>query len=224
MQERIYLNFIKDQRWLYLVDGLKNTLLITAFALLIGIVLGMLLAVIRTTHDKTGKLRLPDLIAKLYITVIRGTPSVIQLLIFSYCIFTSRIFSGIFIGCIAFGLNSAAYVAEIIRSGIMSIPNGQMEAGRSLGFNYAETMRFIILPQALKNVLPAVFNEFIVLIKETAVIGYVAVQDLTKGGDIIRSRTYDAWTPLLTVALIYLFLTVVLSNVEKRMERRLQNT
>ncbi|NWO22065.1 amino acid ABC transporter permease [Oribacterium sp. oral taxon 102] len=224
MQERIYLNFIKDQRWLYLVDGLKNTLLITAFALLIGVVLGMLLAVIRTTHDKTGKLRLPDLIAKLYITVIRGTPSVIQLLIFSYCIFTSRIFSGIFIGCIAFGLNSAAYVAEIIRSGIMSIPNGQMEAGRSLGFNYAETMRFIILPQALKNVLPAVFNEFIVLIKETAVIGYVAVQDLTKGGDIIRSRTYDAWTPLLTVALIYLFLTVVLSNVEKRMERRLQNT
>lgn len=224
MQERIYLNFIKDQRWIYLVDGLKNTLLITAFALLIGVVLGMLLAVIRTTHDKTGKLRLPDLIAKLYITVIRGTPSVIQLLIFSYCIFTSRIFSGIFIGCIAFGLNSAAYVAEIIRSGIMSIPNGQMEAGRSLGFNYAETMRFIILPQALKNVLPAVFNEFIVLIKETAVIGYVAVQDLTKGGDIIRSRTYDAWTPLLTVALIYLFLTVVLSNVEKRMERRLQNT
>ena len=224
MQERIYLNFIKDQRWLYLVDGLKNTLLITAFALLIGVVLGMLLAVIRTTHDKTGKLRLPDLIAKLYITVIRGTPSVIQLLIFSDCIFTSRIFSGIFIGCIAFGLNSAAYVAEIIRSGIMSIPNGQMEAGRSLGFNYAETMRFIILPQALKNVLPAVFNEFIVLIKETAVIGYVAVQDLTKGGDIIRSRTYDAWTPLLTVALIYLFLTVVLSNVEKRMERRLQNT
>ena len=224
MQERIYLNFIKDQRWLYLVDGLKNTLLITAFALLIGVVLGMLLAVIRTTHDKTGKLRLPDLIAKLYITVIRGTPSVIQLLIFSYCIFTSRIFSGIFIGCIAFGLNSAAYVAEIIRSGIMSIPNGQMEAGRSLGFNYAETMRFIILPQALKNVLPAVFNELIVLIKETAVIGYVAVQDLTKGGDIIRSRTYDAWTPLLTVALIYLFLTVVLSNVEKRMERRLQNT
>ncbi|MGP1590017.1 MAG: amino acid ABC transporter permease [Oribacterium sp.] len=224
MQERIYLNFIKDQRWLYLVDGLKNTLLITAFALLLGVVLGMLLAVIRTTHDKTGKLRLPDLIAKLYITVIRGTPSVIQLLIFSYCIFTSRIFSGIFIGCIAFGLNSAAYVAEIIRSGIMSIPNGQMEAGRSLGFNYAETMRFIILPQALKNVLPAVFNEFIVLIKETAVIGYVAVQDLTKGGDIIRSRTYDAWTPLLTVALIYLFLTVVLSNVEKRMERRLQNT
>lgn len=224
MQERIYLNFIKDQRWLYLVDGLKNTLLITAFALLIGVVLGMLLAVIRTTHDKTGKLRLPDLIAKLYITVIRGTPSVIQLLIFSYCIFTSRIFSGIFIGCIAFGLNSAAYVAEIIRSGIMSIPNGQMEAGRSLGFNYAETMRFIILPQALKNVLPAVFNEFIVLIKETAVIGYVAVQDLTKGGDIIRSRTYDAWTPLLTVALIYLFLTVVLSNVEKRMEKRLQNT
>ena len=224
MQERIYLNFIKDQRWLYLVDGLKNTLLITAFALLIGVVLGMLLAVIRTTHDKTGKLRLPDLIAKLYITVIRGTPSVIQLLIFSYCIFTSRIFSGIFIGCIAFGLNSAAYVAEIIRSGIMSIPNGQMEAGRSLGFNYAETMRFIILPQALKNVLPAVFNEFIVLIKETAVIGYVAVQDLTKGGDIIRSRTYDAWTALLTVALFYLFLTVLVSNVEKRMERRLQNT
>lgn len=222
--DKLYFNFVKEDRWLYLVDGLKNTLLITAFALLIGVVVGMLLAVIRTTHDKTGRLKLPNMLAKLYITVIRGTPSVIQLMIFSYCIFTSRIFSGIFIGVIAFGLNSGAYVAEIIRSGIMSIPNGQMEAGRSLGFNYVETMRYIILPQALKNVLPAVFNEFIVLIKETAVIGYVAVQDLTKGGDIIRSRTFDPWTPLLTVALIYLMLTVFLSNIEKRLEKRLQNS
>lgn len=221
--EKLYDNFIVENRWMYLVTGLKNTLAITVFALLIGVVLGTLLAIIRTTHDKTGRLKALNFLAEIYITVIRGTPSVIQLLIFSYCIFTSRMFSGLFIGSIAFGLNSAAYVAEIIRSGIMSIPNGQMEAGRSLGFNYVETMRFIIMPQAFKNVLPAVFNEFIVLIKETAVIGYVAVQDLTKGGDIIRSRTFDSWTPLLTVAAIYLALTVVLSKLEQRLELRLRN-
>jgi His/Glu/Gln/Arg/opine family amino acid ABC transporter permease subunit len=209
---------------MYLTDGLLNTLIITVFALLIGVIVGMFIAIIRTTHDKTGKLKWLDRFCRLYLTIVRGTPSVIQLMIFYYCIFTSRIFSGIFVGSIAFGLNSGAYVAEIIRGGIMSIPQGQMEAGRSLGFNYVETMRYIIIPQAIKNVLPAIFNEFITLIKETAVAGYVAVQDLTKGGDIIRSRTYDAWTPLLTVALIYLVLTMFLTSLEKRLERSLRQS
>ncbi len=216
------MNLVKDGRWQYLTDGLKNTMLITVFACALGIVLGLLIAVIRSTHDKTGKLTILDAVCRVYLTVIRGTPSVIQLMIFYYCIFTSRAFSGIFVACIAFGLNSAAYVAEIIRSGIMSIPQGQLEAGRSLGFTYVETMKYIIMPQAIKNVLPALCNEFIVLIKETAVAGYVAVQDLTKGGDIIRSRTYDAWTPLLTVAVIYLVLTMFLTNIEKRIEGSLR--
>ncbi len=224
IQERLYMNLVKDQRWMYLTDGLLNTLIITVFALLIGVIVGMFIAIIRTTHDKTGKLKWLDRFCRLYLTIVRGTPSVIQLMIFYYCIFTSRIFSGIFVGSIAFGLNSGAYVAEIIRGGIMSIPQGQMEAGRSLGFNYVETMRYIIIPQAIKNVLPAIFNEFITLIKETAVAGYVAVQDLTKGGDIIRSRTYDAWTPLLTVALIYLVLTMFLTSLEKRLERSLRQS
>ncbi len=222
IQERLYMNLVKDQRWMYLANGTKNTLIITVFALLIGVLLGFIIAVIRATHDKTGKLKLADMICRLYLAVIRGTPSVVQLMIAYYCIFTARFFTGIFVASIAFGVNSAAYVAEIIRSGIMSIPNGQMEAGRSLGFNYSETMRFIIMPQALKNVLPAIFNEFIVLIKETSVAGYVGVQDLTKGGDIIRSRTYDSWTSLLMVALIYLVLTLGLTRLEKRFERRMR--
>ena len=222
IQERLYMNLVKDQRWMYLVNGTKNTLIITVFALLIGVILGFIIAVIRATHDKTGRLKFVDAVCRLYLTVIRGTPSVVQLMIAYYCIFTARFFTGIFVASIAFGVNSAAYVAEIIRSGIMSIPDGQMEAGRSLGFNYTETMRWIIMPQALKNVLPAIFNEFIVLIKETSVAGYVGVQDLTKGGDIIRSRTYDSWTSLLMVALIYLVLTLALTKLEERFERRLK--
>ena len=222
IKERLFLNLIKDSRWQYLTNGLVNTLIITFFAAVLGILLGLLIAIIRSTYDKTGKLKLLNAVCRVYLTIIRGTPSVIQLMIMYYCIFVSRMFSGIFVASIAFGLNSAAYVAEIIRSGIMSIPQGQMEAGRSLGFNYVETMRYIIMPQALKNVLPALCNEFIVLIKETAVSGYVAVQDLTQGGDIIRSRTYDAWTPLLTVALIYLLLVMFLEQVEKRIERSLR--
>lgn len=222
--DRLYLNLVKDQRWKYLTDGLRNTLVITVVALCIGVALGFVIAVIRSTHDKTGKMKAGDLISRIYLTVVRGTPSVIQLMIFYYCIFTSRFFSGIFVAMIAFGLNSAAYVAEIIRSGIMSIDEGQMEAGRSLGLTYGQTMWKVIMPQAMKNVLPAIFNEFITLVKETAVAGYVAVQDLTKGGDIIRSRTYDAWTPLLTVAVVYLIITMFLTHVEKKMEIRLKES
>ena len=222
LQEHLYMNLVQDKRYLYFLEGLKNTLIITFCALVVGVTLGFIIGMVRSIYDRTGKGKIANGICQFYLTIMRGTPAVIQLMIFYYCIFTSRIFSGVFVGIIAFGLNSAAYVAEIIRSGIMSIPKGQMEAGRSLGFSYGETMRYIIMPQAVRNVLPAIFNEFIVLIKETAVAGYVAVQDLTKAGDIVRSRTYDSWTPLLTVALIYLILTMFFSFLEKKMEEAFQ--
>lgn len=222
LKQALYLNLIKDDRWQYLTGGLKNTLIITFFATLIGIALGLLIAIVRATHDKTGKMKFLNGVCQVYLTVIRGTPVVIQLMIFYYCIFVSRVFAGVFVGVIAFGLNSAAYVAEIFRSGIMSIDEGQMEAGRSLGFNYVQTMRYIIMPQAFKNVLPALCNEFVVLLKETSVAGYVAVQDLTKGGDIIRSRTYDAWTPLLIVAAVYLALTMIFNHFAQNLERSLR--
>ena len=195
-------NFIEDNRWRYITDGLKITLLVTVFAVLIGVVLGFLIAIVRTTHDKTGKLKILNAICKVYLTVIRGTPVVVQLMIIYFIIFGSVDISKVLVAIIAFGINSGAYVAEIFRSGIMSIDNGQFEAGRSLGFNYAQTMMYIIMPQAFKNVLPTLCNEFISLLKETSVSGYIALQDLTKGGDIIRSRTYDAFMPLIAVALI----------------------
>lgn len=216
------LNLIKDNRYMYIVDGLKNTMVITFFATIVGIILGLIIALIRTTYDNTKKLKILNGICQVYITIIRGTPVVIQLMILFFCIFTSRNASGVMIAIIGFGLNSSAYVAEIFRSGLMSIDSGQMEAGRSLGLSYVDTLKYIIIPQAFKVVLPALCNEFIVLIKETSVAGYVAVQDLTKGGDIIRSRTYDAWTPLLIVAGIYLLLTCIFSAFVKRLELRLR--
>lgn len=222
--ERFTFNFIDGDRWIYIVDGLKVTLEITFFALLIGIVLGFLLAIIRSTHDKTGKLKLLNILAQIYITVIRGTPVVVQLLIIYFVIFSSINVSKILAAVMAFGMNSAAYVAEIVRSGIMSIDAGQFEAGRSLGFNYFQTMIYIILPQAFKNILPALGNEFIVLLKETSVAGYVAIQDLTKGGDIIRSRTYDAMFPLLAVAAIYLVMVLIFTKLVNMLERRLRNS
>lgn len=220
--EAITLNFIKDNRYLYIVTGFKNTMIITFFATIIGIALGLIIALIRTTYDNTRKLKVANAICHIYITIIRGTPVVIQLMILFFCIFTSRHVSGVMIAIIGFGMNSAAYVAEIFRSGLMSIEVGQMEAGRSLGLSYLDTMRYIIIPQAFKVVLPSLCNEFIVLIKETSIAGYVAVQDLTKGGDIIRSRTYDAWTPLLAVAGIYLLLTCIFSAFAKRLEQSLR--
>ena len=164
------------------------------------------------------------MICKIYLTVIRGTPVVVQLLIIYFVIFGSTQISKVLVAIMAFGINSAAYVAEIFRSGIMSIDDGQMEAGRSLGFNYAQTMFYIIMPQAFKNVLPALGNEFIVLLKETSVSGYIALQDLTKGGDIIRSRTYDAFMPLIAVALIYLVMVMVFTKCVNLLERRLRNS
>ena len=217
-------NFIDDNRWRYITDGLKITLLVTVFAVLLGVVLGFLIAIVRTTHDKTGKLKILNAICKVYLTVIRGTPVVVQLMIIYFIIFGSVDISKVVVAIVAFGINSGAYVAEIFRSGIMSIDNGQFEAGRSLGFNYAQTMMYIVMPQAFKNVLPTLCNEFISLLKETSVSGYIALQDLTKGGDIIRSRTYDAFMPLIAVALIYLAMVMIFTKLVSLLERRLRNS
>lgn len=219
--DKIQTTFIEDDRWMYLTDGLKTTLIITFFAVILGMLLGFLIAIVRATHDKTGKLKLLNILAKVYLTVIRGTPVVVQLLIIYFVIFASVNVDKTVVAVLAFGLNSAAYVAEIVRSGIMAIDSGQFEAGASLGLNYPKTMVSIILPQAFKNVLPALANECIVLLKETSVAGYIAVTDLTKGGDIIRSQTYEAFLPLIAVALIYLIMVMILSTLVTRLERRL---
>lgn len=224
MAEKFYQNFIKDDRWKYLTDGLLTTLEITLFAVLIGILLGFLVAVIRSTYEKTGKLKILNFICNVYLTIIRGTPVVVQLLITYFVIFAAFDINKVLVAILAFGINSGAYVAEIIRGGILSIDNGQFEAGRSLGFNYPQTMIYIILPQVFKNVLPALANEFIVLLKETSVAGYIALQDLTKGGDIIRSQTYSATMPLLAVAAIYLVLVLIFTYLVKCLERRLRNS
>lgn len=219
--EKFHSTFIDGDRWMYLVHGLGTTLLITLFAVILGMVLGFLIAIVRSTHDKTGKLGFLNVLARIYLTIISGTPVVVQLLIIYFVIFASVNVGKTFVAVLAFGLNSAAYVAEIVRSGIMSIDNGQFEAGASLGMNYPKTMISIILPQAFKNILPALANECIVLLKETSVAGYIALTDLTKGGDIIRSQTYEAFLPLIAVAVIYLVMVMILSSLVSKLERRL---
>ena len=224
LKARFIMNFITDDRWKYIWNGLKVTLEITFVAVLLGIALGFLVAIVRSTYDKTGKLKVLNFLCKVYLTVIRGTPVVVQLLIIYFVVFASVDISKVLVAIMAFGINSGAYVAEIFRSGIMSIDSGQFEAGRSLGFNYVQTMIYIIMPQAFKNVLPALGNEFIVLLKETSVSGYIALQDLTKGGDIIRSRTYDAFMPLIAVAAIYLVMVLIFTKLVNMLERRLRNS
>ena len=222
LKTKLYNNFIKDDRWIYLVEGLLNTILITIVAILIGITMGFLLALVRVAHDRNGSFKILNFFAKLYVTIIRGTPMMVQLLIIYFVIFESVNVSKILVAIIAFGLNSAAYLCEVIRSGIMSIDRGQFEAGQSLGLSYSVMMKSIILPQALKNVLPAIGNEFIALLKETSIAGYIGLQDLTKGGDIIRSITYEPLLPLLAVALVYLILVSLLSALVSKLERRLK--
>lgn len=219
-----YLNFIEKSRWKYITEGLQNTLKITFFAVIIGILLGFLVAVIRSTYEKTNKLKILNAVCGVYLTVIRGTPVVVQLMIMYFIIFAYHDPGMIVTAILAFGINSGAYVAEIFRSGIGSIEKGQFEAGRSLGFNYAQTMWFIIMPQAFKNVVPTLANEFIVLLKETSVAGYIGLQDLTKGGDIIKSRTYSAFMPLISVAIIYLAMVMLFSYIVKLLERRLRKS
>lgn len=215
-------NFIIDNRYRYIAEGFVNTLIISFFAVLVGIVVGFLVAIIRSGHDRTGRMKIANFICQVYLTVMRGTPTMLQVLITYYVIFAAANVSKIFVAVVAFGLNSGAYVAEIVRSGIMSVDEGQFEAGRSLGLNYRQTMQFIIVPQAFKNVLPALGNEFIVLLKETSISGYIGLTDLTHGGDIIQGITFSAFMPLVAVALIYLLLVTRLSWCVNRLERRLR--
>lgn len=227
------LNFIADDRWKYLTSGLANTMKITFLAVILGICIGIVVAIVRSSYDKTasemnrgpGKFVLGffNTICKIYLTVIRGTPVVVQLMIMYYIIFSSSR-NSMLVAVLAFGINSGAYVAEIIRSGIMSVDSGQFEAGRSLGFNYVQTMRHIIIPQALKNVLPALANEFIVLLKETSVAGYVTIRDLTMGGNIIRAATYSPFMPLFAVALTYLVIVIFFTWLIGKLERRLRKS
>jgi len=212
--------FIVDNRYQLFLDGLKNTLVITFFAVLIGIVVGFTLAYVRTTHDRTGRLGFLNFLARIYLTVIRGTPSMVQLLIM-YLVILTAVDSKVLVAILAFGINSGAYVAEIFRSGIMSIDPGQMEAARSLGLSYTQATWKVILPQAVKNVLPALGNEMIVLLKETSISGYVALRDLTKAADIVRSRTYSPMFPLFSVAAVYLILVMCMEKLVSRMEARL---
>lgn len=221
LKAQFVLNFITDDRWMSLLRGLFVTLKITFFAVILGFVLGFSVAIVRNVYENTKKLKILNFICNVYLTVIRGTPVVVQLLIIYFVIFSSIRIDKSIAAILAFGINSGAYQAEIFRSGINSIPKGQMEAGRSLGFSYAQTMVNIIMPQAIKNVLPTLGNEFIVLMKETSVAGYIALEDLTKAGDIIRSRTYSAMMPFLAVALLYLIMVMFFTYLLKLFERRL---
>ncbi len=225
--------FIDDDRWKWLVEGFVNSLIITFFAIIIGLFFGIVLAAVRSSYDKNEEslklrggigyhaLRFFNGIAKLYITVIRGIPVVVQLMIWYFVILVTQD-NDTLIAVVAFGFNSAAYVAEIFRGGIMSIDNGQFEAGRSLGFNYVQTMIHIVIPQTVKATLPTLLNEVIALLKETSVAGYVGIMDLTKAGDLIRGRAFKAFMPLIAVAIVYLFTVVVLTKVFSVIERRLR--
>lgn len=226
---KFYQAFIEADRWKQYLEGVGSTLYVTAMALVVGVILGVIVAVIRTAHDqqrlghRNPVLGAVNWVCKLYTTVIRGTPMMVQLLVMGLVIFSnSRNFA--MVGALTLGINSGAYVAEIIRAGIMSVDKGQSEAGRSLGLNFVQTMWYIVIPQALKNTLPALANEFIVLLKETSVACYVAVNDLTKGGEIIRSTTYQQFLPLMAVALIYLMLVMFFSWLVGKLERRLRSS
>lgn len=231
--DQIKFVFVEDDRYQQMLTGLKNTLLITAGALVIGIVIGVIIASIRSSYDKNKEslkmrggigyyiLAVLNGICKVYLTIIRGTPVVVQLMIAYFIVFVSAK-DGVPVGMLAFGINSGAYVAEIFRAGIMSIDNGQFEAGRSLGFNYFQTMRYIVVPQMFKSVLPTLCNEFIALLKETSVVGYVGVIDITKAGNVIAGVTYSYYLPLLTVAALYLIMVMILSYFVGKLERRLR--
>ena len=218
----VHLCFVKNERWHYLWNGLGVTLEVALTAIALGLVIGFFIAIIRSSHDEYGRFSVLNALAKVYLTIIRGTPMVVQLLICYFIIMKSL--DKVAVAILAFGINSGAYQAEILRAGIMSIDQGQMEAGRSLGFGYVSTMRYIILPQAFKTVLPTLANEFIVLLKETAVAGYVGLADVTYAGNIVGGNTYDYLFPLLMSALIYLVLVMFFTYLVGKLERRLRNS
>ncbi len=219
--ETLYNTFIVADRYKTIIEGFGNTILITIGALIIGIIIGTIVAVVKVFARNNPKLKVFDTICDIYLTVIRGTPVVVQLLIMFFIVFVTAE-DGRWVAILTFGINSGAYVAEIIRSGILAIDIGQTEAGRSLGFSNLKTMWLIVFPQALKNILPAIGNEMIALLKETSVAGYVAVMDLTKAGNQIKNTTYDQINPILLVALVYLALVMFLTKLLSIMERRLR--
>lgn len=221
IRENIYNSFIYQDRYKYYLTGLGNTIIMAFFACLIGVILGLILSLVIDYNEKTGKLYLLSAFARMYIGIIRGTPALLQLMILYYIIFKSVNINILVVGIISFGLNSGAYVSQIIKSGLISIPKGQEEASTMLGFNYFQTMKYVIMPQALRNVLPALGNEFITLLKETSVAGYIGILELTKASDIVASSTYDYFFPLLIVAIIYLILTLGLTKLLNFFERRL---
>lgn len=212
-----------DNRYIYILEGIKNTILISLISVIIGVLIGIIIAVIKAYNKETKKIKIISKICDLYVIIIRGTPILLQLMIIYYVVFRNvRDINLIFVASLAFGINSGAYVSEIIRAGIESIDKCQMEAGRSLGLSYFQTLKLIIMPQAIKNILPAIGNEFITLIKETSVAGYIGVRDLTKASDIIASRTYNYFFPLIIAATIYLIMILVLTKILNIFERRLK--
>ncbi|WP_312640780.1 amino acid ABC transporter permease, partial [Hydrogenoanaerobacterium sp.] len=219
-----YKNIIAQQRYLFFLNGLKATIAMALIATVIGVTIGVVIALVKNSAKVNKRLRWAEIICNLYVNVIRGTPVVLQLMIIYYIIFRSTNISSILVGGLAFGINSGAYVSEIVRGGIESIDKGQMEAGRSLGLSRAQTMRMIILPQAIKNILPSLGNEFVMLIKETSVAGYIGILDITKASDIVASRTYNYFFPLMFAACIYLVLTLGLSKLISILERRMEQS
>ena len=223
MGDTIYQSLFYDNRYKFILEGLLNTIIIAVFSVIIGIVIGVAVSLIRNNYDKNNKMKILNFIAKWYVDVIRGTPIILQLMIIYYVMFKSVDVSVVLVGILAFGINSGAYVSEIIRAGIQSIPEGQTEAGYALRLKYGQVMRYIVLPQAFRNILPALGNEFITLIKETSVGAYIGIIELTKASDIIAPRTYDYFFPLILVAIIYLIMTFGLSKGVQALERKLSH-
>lgn len=228
---QLYQTFIYQDRYMFFVNGLKITFIVAIGALILGIIIGAIIAIIRVSHDSvTGKrpnfiLRFFNRISIIYLTVIRGTPMMVQLLIMGFVIMVPKTDTGLILcGIVTLGINSGAYVAEIVRSGIMSIDQGQMEAGRSLGFNYIQTMWYIIIPQAIKNILPALGNEMIILVKDTSLVSVIALRDVTKQAQNIVSITYQAYVPYISLAVIYLIIVMIMTKLLSILERRLRQS
>ncbi|HZJ56914.1 MAG TPA: amino acid ABC transporter permease [Clostridia bacterium] len=217
--DAIYYNLIREQRYMQFIQGLGISLQLTLYAAVLGTLIGLFLAL-----AKLGRIKWLESLATLYVDIIRGTPAVVQLVLIYYAILGSSSLPKIVVASVAFGINSGAYVCELIRAGILAVDRGQMEAARSLGFSYSHSMLYIIIPQAIKNILPALANEFIVLLKETAIAGYIALDDLTRAGNIVRGRTFDAYTPFIVVALIYLYITTILTLMLNKLEGRLRES
>lgn len=226
-----YQTFIYQDRWKFFLDGLKITFIVTLGALALGIILGLIVAIVRTAYDsnthrhKNFFLRVANAICKVYLTIIRGTPMMVQLLIMGFVIMVPKDDNGMILcGIITLGINSGAYVAEIARSGLMSIAKGQFEAGRSLGFTYIQTMRYIVIPQAIKNILPALGNEMITLLKDTSLVSVIALRDVTKQAQNIVTKTYQAYVPYISLAIIYLIIVMILTKLLSLLERRLRKS